>query len=420
MNLKTYWIVGCIIFSGLTACHGTRDVLDRSQVLADRHNFHQAYWVVALAYDQNPDDPELERAFWDRRLDYLLDRGQQLVFHEREKDAIAEFQKALALDPGHRLAKLWIARARMKLANEAMRLAATLRHEGNLQGALKLYNKALSHVPELSAAIVGIKKVNERYQARADKSGEHYLLGSRARGEQKFRQGHYHSGIAEEMDESNEKAKKLHSVTGKRLAAVLLDKAKEMESKGFYAAALQDYRQVKLELPDTEGLDARIEAMKTEVEVRGLCREAEMLTRKKEFDDAEKKLAEAFEKSRSEKATVSGLMLDTKRLRYNEVYQGAKDLELEHDYEAALEVFKEIDKVWPSQGFLDVKARISGLEGHIKEALDSWMSGIAAEKAGKLKEAIDFFEEAVLVYPGYKNLEPHIKELKTRVGTPGS
>ena len=145
-----------------------------------------------------------------------------------------------------------------------------------------------------------------------------------------------------------------------------------------------------------------------------------MLTRKKEFDDAEKKLAEAFEKSRSEKATVSGLMLDTKRLRYNEVYQGAKDLELEHDYEAALEVFKEIDKAWLSQGFLDVKARISGLEGLIKEALDSWMSGIAAEKAGKLKEAIEFFEEAVLVYPGYKNLEPHIKELKTRAGTSGS
>ena len=145
-----------------------------------------------------------------------------------------------------------------------------------------------------------------------------------------------------------------------------------------------------------------------------------MLTRKKEFDDADKKLAEAFEKSRSEKATVSGLMLDTKRYRYNEVYQGAKDLELEHDYEGALEVFKEIDKVWPSQGFLDVKARISGLVGHIKEALDSWTSGVAAEKAGKLKEAIDFFEEAVLVYPGYKNLEPHIKELKTRAGTPGS
>jgi tetratricopeptide (TPR) repeat protein len=417
MNPKLYLIAGCIALSGLSACTSSAEVLDRSQFLAEQHNFHKAYWIVANALDENPGDPDLGRAFWERRLDYLLDRGQQLVFHEQENEAIAEFQKALALDPENRSAKLWIQRSREKLAESALRLAETLVSEGNLPGALKLYNKALSHVPEIPEAVEGIKKVNERYQKRTEKSSERYLLASRARGEQKFRQSHYQSGLAEELDASNEKAKELRVVAGRRLANELLDRARASEEKGFYAAALHDYEQVKADLPEAEGIDERIAAMGREVKARGLCEEAEMLTRKGEFDEAEKKLDEAFQMSKSERATVSGQMLDNKRHRSDELYQNAKDLELEHDYEAALEAFKAIDKAWPSQGFLDVKARISGLESYIEEAEKSYKAGRAAEKAGKLKEAIEHYEEAVLVYPGFKNLERRIAELKTRAGS---
>ena len=112
MKLKTYLISGCVAVLGLASCRGTSEIIERSQYFADRHNFHQAYWIVAQALDEYPDDEQLGRLFWERRLEYLLDRGQQLVFDEHEQQAIEEFQKALALDPENQMAKDWIDRSR--------------------------------------------------------------------------------------------------------------------------------------------------------------------------------------------------------------------------------------------------------------------------------------------------------------------
>ena len=408
---RSRWIPACLA-ALLGSCATSEDPVARSEFFAQQQNHFQAYWVVAQALDSYPEEAELERVFWERRLSYLLDRGQELVFEEQELEAIAEFQKALALDPDNQMAKQWILRAKTKLAKESVRQADTLRHEGRLGEALKAYNRATYYVPEFAPAIEGIQEVNERYQVRSDKAMGHYVLGSRAQGDQRYQQSYYHSGLAEDLDQTLSKAKSLRSKAAQRLARERLERGKEMEAKGFYHAALMQYRSVARELPDAPGLAQRIAAMEREVEVSELCREAEMLVRKKEFEKAQGLLEKAFDKSELEKARVSGLILDARRRRYEASYRKARDLELEYQYEAALEAYREIAKAWEKEDFMDVAGRISELQNNIKEALTSYQAGRTAEEKGNTKDAIDNYKDALLVYPGFRDCKKRIADLQ--------
>ena len=412
MNPKIYLTIGYAVFLSLGSCQTKSDALAKGAALAERRMYQQAYQTVARELQAYPDDPETQRMFWELRLEYLLEAGWENIFSEHEEAAMELLGKALGLDPNNARALAGIARAKEKLAQEAVRLAGGLELEGDLEGALKLYNKATTYIPEFGPAIEGMTGINGLYQNRADKASGRYALGSRASGELQWRQSYYQTGLALGFDPSLERAKRLHDRAGRRLAMDMFENAREMEENGLYAAALKDYEHIAEVWPETEGIAERVESVRKEVEAKEKSRQAEMLTRKKEFDLAEELLSEAFALSENEKADISGLMLGNKVGRYEVEYHRAEDFELESQFEAALEVYKKIDEAW-ADGFLDVKTRISYLSAAIEEATKAWQKGLAAEEEGDTKTAIDAYEEALLLYPGFKDLEERLKRLRT-------
>ena len=94
-----------------------------------------------------------------------------------------------------------------------------------------------------------------------------------------------------------------------------------------------------------------------------------------------------------------------------ESYLLAKDLELQHHYEQALEEYRAIDKEDP--GFEDVRARTSQLEASIDEAGKSYEAGLEAEKNGEIEAAIEAFVDALLFYPGYKDSAERLAKLRS-------
>ena len=281
----------------------------------------------------------------------------------------------------------------------------------SVRQALLHYQKARDFVPDFPDALAGERKVKERYQKKFDDAIEHYVKGSRARGEDHHQQSKYHNEIAIEKDPSLTKAEQRRRESSRLLANERYDRAKAMEEKGFYGAALMEYEAIVRVIPDAPELKERVAAMQKEVEAAGMRRNAEMEMRRSNFDEAEKLLDSAYEVSRHQRADLSALMLDNKQRRWEERYRKAKDLELEYEFEAALEVFREIDKAW-KKGFLDVKTRISGLEGAIEEAGKLLAAGQKHEAAGDLKKAIEAYEDALSHYPGYKGLDKRVKELR--------
>ena len=413
-SVNLYAAAVCAFLIGTGGCRQLDSAILRSEGYARQANAYQAYMEIAEARLRNPDDPELERLFWQRRLEFLLDRGRQLVFLEQEVKAIGELEKALALDPRNRAAKNWIMRAKEKLAERAVRNGESQRSQGHLDAALLHFRAALSYVPEYPDAMAGVNKVNEYYKKRYDEATDHYTKGSRARGEQLILQSKYHNDIASEKDPSMREAITRKREAAKQLARERYDRAMKMEEKSFYGAALMEYRAIVEVSPEIEGLKERISAMENEVDTQADRRVAEMAMRKGDFDAAEKLLNAAYEKSRMQRADISGLLLDNRRRRYEDRYRKVKDLELEYQFEAALEGYKAIDKAW-SVGFLDVKTRISTLEQAIELAAESMAEGQKREKDGDLKRAIEFYEEALAVYPGYKGLDQRVKTLWAKI-----
>lgn len=415
LNMKQlpYALLACLPALAPLGCSGTSDVVDRSREFARQQNYFQAYRVLDEVLQTYPEDPELAREFWNARLNYLVAHGQELVFEEKELLGIQEFQKALVLDPKNPDALAGIERANQKLASRRIYAGDLHLSAGEYEEALKEFHKATSYVPEHPEAIQGIKDVNEKYQDRAEKAAHHYTLGSRARGEQEFRGSFYHYQLAESMDPSLPQAKARREAAGRWLASERYEWAKEMESKGHYAAALHEYREVVAVLPDAEGLDQRIKAMEGEVRADELTRTAKMKLRQNEFDAADKALNEAFEHSTNERASINGLMREARRYRLEHLYRQAKDLELEDRYEEALIGYREIDSKW-EEAFRDVKNRISSLENAIAVATRSYESGQEAEAKGDTKQAIDHYANAHLVYRNFRDVAAKLARLRGR------
>jgi tetratricopeptide (TPR) repeat protein len=276
------------------------------------------------------------------------------------------------------------------------------------------FRKALSYVPEYPDAVAGIEKVNKYYKKRYDEASDHYIKGARARGEQLVVQSKYHNGIASEKDPSMREARKRETEAARQLGRERYERARKMEEERSFAAALGEYEAVLAVVPDLEGLKERIAVAEKEVETVKLRRQAEMAMRTNDFDEAEELLNKAYDLTQAQKADLSGLLLVNRQRRYEDRYRKAKDLELEYQFEAALEAYAAINKVWPA-GFLDVKARINTLSEAIKLAGDSMAEGQKLEKAGDLKKAIELYEEALTVYPGYRGLDQRVKGLKAKI-----
>lgn len=313
-----------------------------------------------------------------------------------------------------------------KLAKAEVKLGEILIHEGRIEEALLRFNAALAYVPQFPSATSGVDSVSAYNTRRNEKALKHYNLGSRARGEYppSYNRSAYHSRIALAMDETMSRAEELRASSIRRIAHDRLRASEKSEEGGFYSAALVECKRIKAMLPDYEGIDARIARLEQEVEARKQCRDAEMILRKGDFDRADALLAKAFDLAVSGdvKAIISGVMQDSKQRRYGEAFLRARDLELDWKLEAALAGYEAIELVFKKdypasdmEGFEGVRGRIREVGSTISEATDAFAKGEAAEKKGKLKEAVDHFGEAVAVYPGFKGLDARIAKLRAQL-----
>lgn len=405
----------------LVGCESQRTAIQESQIFLDQGNYYQAFAV--LEESRNPDQPEeaLERAYWRARLFYLLDQGQELVFKNREAEAVEELQKALALDPDNGVALEWIAKARSKLADRAQVDGDSQRVQGKLDLALGLYQKALRHVSDHVLALAGLRLVEKAYEQKERRAKDEHMQAVRAMFDRRYNEVLHHETIALEHDPSHDDARDLHDRVIEVIAEEQYERARQVEEDRKYGAALMEYLMVQELVPDYPGLEEHIEHMRKEVEAEALIRRAEMVIRRAQyqaeevvrremFADASRLLDEAFQLSISDHATISEHMVIAREKEYETHYYAAKDLELQNKFEEAVEAYKAIDVEWPD-GFMDVKARVTDLEEAIAQAEQAYATGQEAERQGDIEAAIEAYRYALLFYPRYKDLEEKIKSL---------
>lgn len=411
MNARIFPITACVASLALSSCRSTPDAVDRSREYYTAANYYQSFQELADERESNPGDPMIEREYQRARIAFLLERAQEDVFREREPLAIRNLQQALTLDPDNEVAKRWLDKALHKLAKRTAAAGDQQRERGNLEEALKLYSEALRYVPDHAGATEGVALVRVDWASRRSKANTRYLQGVRALAEQLFGQTWYQMGIALEKDPGLANARTSQQTAQRRLIEHRYEMAKQMERDGYYAASLKEYQACAKLMPDLEGIADGIARMERETKAEDLARQGEHKMMRNEFEEARKLLEQAWEISVVERAAMSEMLVALNERAMQDLYGKALDLEYQHQKEKALALFKKVDEGMP-EGFKDVKARISSLESDLAVAGRALMRGLEAEKAGDQAAALDAYQEALLVYPGYEQLDAKVAELK--------
>src|SRR2546428_13387942 len=98
----------CFIFVLPAAAENAKSLYAKGKTAEARQNFEQAYDFYKQAYDQKPQDVSY-RAAYERLRFYAgashVHRGQLLRETGRLEEALAEFQKAVEVDPSSAIAK---------------------------------------------------------------------------------------------------------------------------------------------------------------------------------------------------------------------------------------------------------------------------------------------------------------------------
>ncbi|MHC5064637.1 MAG: hypothetical protein ACYTG5_11765 [Planctomycetota bacterium] len=400
-------------FLQLAACT-VSDTMRESEEYLDDANYHQAYWAMEAARRENPNDPTIEKRFWELRVIYLLAQAREMVFHNRDTEALHILERVLVLDPENPTAYVWIRKAKSKLAKQAIDEGILRSKRGELSAALRSYNEALTYQPEDPEALKGIEELDAIWAERRELAQERFMQGVRAMAEQQYKQTKYQMENALDQDPSLDRAKLQKDRAMRRLAEQRHMEAVDMESAGFFAPALSNYIFVRTVIPDWEGIDDSIARLEAEVKAIELADQGEMAVLRGDFEAAHKLLEEAFETCTFSKLTIGEKLELVRDRELRNQYMDARDLELEFHYEEALTAFKAIAES-ASGGYEDVLSRINDLEAAIAAAEAGHAAGLEAEEAEDLPAAIEQYQEVLIHYPGYKDLEERIRELQARL-----
>lgn len=414
MNAKIFLAMACAVIPALSSCGSTSGAIERSKEYYEHANYYQAFMEIAEARNDNPGDPELERAYQAARKAWLMEEAQEHIFRDREREAMANLQQILTLAPDNAIAQRWMEKARQKLARRTVEDGDRERAQGNLDQALILYSEAMTYVPDFPPAKEGVGLVRDSWAKRRAKANDRYLMGVRALAEQLFGQTWYQMGIAIENDPGLKQAQRGQQAAQRRIIEERYEIAKLMEQDGFYAAALREYIACKKRQTDLDGIDERISAMQRETKAEDLMLAAEHKMSRGDYDEARRLFDKAWETTVLQRAMISELLVVLTDRILEEKYTKARDFEYQNQKEKALAAFQEIDEAAP-EGYEDVKARISSLESDLDVAGKAVMRGLEAEKAGDWVEALDAYSEAVLVYPGFQQLDAKVAELMKKV-----
>ena len=403
----------------LAACSGSSNAIQRSRDLAGEGNYYLALAALEEAGGAQSGDPEVAAAWREARIDFLVHEAQRMVFLDREEDALELLAEAVTTHPGNEVVAAMVTRARQKLAQRATARADAAMSFGEPSEALKLYQEAVSWVPDHKPALDGIERVRATFAAMHQKAQEHFLEAIRRFPELRWVEVDWHASAALQKDPSRTDAKDIRTRAARQLAQKTLERAKQAEAEGYYGAALMEYRSARKLDPSLEAIDDRIAHMEKEVQAGGMLAQAMMHSANNRFDKARAMLEEAFVLTVLEKAVVNDALLQNRKREAEVAYQKARDLELQSQKAEALAGYEALDKAWPD-GMLDVKARCASLRSDIAEAEKAWAAGEAAEAANDSKAALEAYQNVELFYPGYKDVRDRIQRLRPAVQAPAA
>ena len=407
----------------LVGC-ATRSALEESHYYAGRGDYARAYYVLDQLYQEETRNggsasSDLQQAWSEARLAWLLYHAESQLFEENEDGALATLVELETLAPDYPGIPGLRSRAYLKRAKRMIRKGDEALMRKEYVPALARYLECESIVPGLKEAREGTQDVWDAMSRMSKRAQDQFLEAVRKMPELRYVEVQWHAGIVVRNDPNREEAKKIEIKARRENALKAITRGHECERQGRYGAALCEYRIAKLADPGTPGVDELIAGMRKEHDATVLVDRAQIAMRAGRFDDARKLLGQAYDLSLMARNDIGAMMLQTRKLEGQRAYQAGRDCEVLGKKSDALAAYEALVKDWPD-GFSDEKARIDSLKVDIEGAASEWGEAEAAEAAGDLPKALEHYIASERYYAGWKDGKERIARLRAAIAKPQS
>lgn len=396
-------------------CAAIEEEADVSMLVSELR-FAEALEVAQERVDRAPDDERFQADLDLARSAVLLEQGRHLTIEEgQHAEALARFEAAAALLPGHPVPEGWVAKTRRKLFDSLSRAAFEAEATGDFQGALVGYREASQYAPvgedgtsRTTLAEESIERVRQAIAYRGDRSDDYYNDGVRSI--RRFRTAEAARDFASALKfrPEAEDAVQRREQVDEMLAEERLRIAAELEGQGLHRAAANEYRIAQLYRPDNAEALAGEARAEVEIEVLNALDEVDRLLRRERFDEAFVILEEAEGKTALQADDVAAALAGAEQAQLQHLYDTAIELQSDYRFDDAIAAYDELLET--AGGFYD--DAISR-----RDTVVDFMA--EAERVYGLYEAAEDDEQRLrhlrnieLIWPTYKDVEQRLRELR--------
>jgi tetratricopeptide (TPR) repeat protein len=336
----------------------------------------------------------------------LLDRCRQACFEDRDEDALEAINQAREISPDGPVVAQWYAKVLDKLSETALTHAIEFHAQDNLEAAREQYELALKYNPDNVRAREGLARDLLQLNYRAGMGEAYYRDGAQALSEWFLKQARSYFKYTIKYQPSNDRADNRKNEVESMLAEDRCTIAKELELRGQFAAAKNEYRIAMLLAPQLQLARDGFERTARESTAAAALREAERLTLKKDFDKALAVLAKGRTQTLVQGEAFDAAVLTVDEARLAASYDLARALEADYRYTEAVSTYdallKQIDF------YKDAIARRDTLQSYIEQAANLYKQALEAKDP---EEQIQLLRRIQVFWPEYRDTHDRLKAL---------
>lgn len=376
----------------------------RSLVNHGRHA--EALVLAERRAREAPDDEEAQADYKLASVAALLESCRRSCFADRDEQALAFVEQALEIAPDDPVVQSWHRKMMAKLADRARAQAIEAHAADNLELARQKFEEALRYAPDDLRAKDGIAQVLLQINHRAGMGEAYYREGAQALSTYFLHEARTLFSYTIKYQPGNERASHRKGEASSMLAEDRAAIAADLESRGLYAAAENEYRIALLIEPSLEAAVAGRERAGREARAQALLEEAARLTLRGRFADARALLQANRDASETLAERFDLALAEVEDAELEALYRTGLDYQADGRFPEARDAYARL--LERSQYYKDAITRKEVVEGFIQRADEKYAQALAAQTP---EEQIQLLREIQVFWPDYKDVRERLKAL---------
>lgn len=403
----------CVVLAAISLSCASTKATSEGDERFKAGDFTGAERAYARAAEVDPENPVIQEKWKRGKVFAYLQQGRELVFADRDFEALEKFELAALTDPQSVAVKQWLAKTKTKISKSKVQEGHEFHNEGRYELATDAFHQALLFDTSSEDAKAGLEKIRETLDRELRKAEDYYLRGIRD-----------HTASLLIQAQSNFEKAALYkpqdagiAQRGKdvkyQIAEQKFLEAQDWEDVRNYGAALVGYRSVRALQPDYPGLSERIAAIEVELKVEEIFRRARNLVSKEQFDTARIRFEEArkltaVEKTREE---LTRRLEELKERELSSNYTKATTFEQDGRFEEAVKLYEKVLQSKPD--YQDTLSRHERLFRTVTKAKELYELGVKAEEDWKHEEAKAIYEEILNLIPSFRDVRERLEKVRS-------